>query len=71
MPYVTSFEILSRQEGQQELVLKLLRRRLGNIDDAAQQSIKKLSSEQLEALADSLLEFMHLSDLHAWLQLSP
>ena len=85
MPYVTSFEVLSREEGreeghregreeghlegQQALVLYLLRKRLGNVDEAAQQGINMLSGRRLEALAESVGEFMHLSDLHAWLQL--
>jgi hypothetical protein len=62
------------QEGRQEeciaLVMRLLRRRLGihpEIDQALP-SFQAMSVEQLEELAEALLDFTDIGDLTAWLQ---
>jgi predicted transposase YdaD len=59
------------QEGRQEealaLVLRLLRRRLGNLDATVESRLAALTLPQIEALADALLDFTTVSDLETWL----
>jgi predicted transposase YdaD len=56
-----------RQEGELQLVLRLLNRRFGALDESLQQQIRGLSIEQLETLAEQLLDFATLQDLETWL----
>jgi predicted transposase/invertase (TIGR01784 family) len=55
-------------EGEKNLVLRQLNRRLGNIPDGLVSQIQELAVEQLEALAEALLDFSTLADLQGWLQ---
>jgi predicted transposase/invertase (TIGR01784 family) len=65
-----------RQEGRQEgikagqlaLIMRLLERRIGAVDSEVESQIQQLSIDQLENLADALLNFNDISDLAAWLQ---
>jgi predicted transposase YdaD len=54
-------------EGQRELILRLLRRRFGAIGTAQVEQIETLSSTELAALADALLDFRSADELTAWL----
>jgi predicted transposase YdaD len=64
-----------RQEGLQEgeareaakMTLRLLNRRCGPLTDATTSRIQALPLEQLEVLADALLDFQGPADLAAWL----
>ncbi|MCH9713617.1 MAG: DUF2887 domain-containing protein [Cyanobacteria bacterium] len=64
-----------RQEGLQEgeareatkVTLRLLNRRCGPLSEATTAQIQALPLEQLEALADALLDFQGPADLAAWL----
>jgi hypothetical protein len=59
-----------REEGrlrEAELVLRLLRRKFGVLAAEQADSIRKLSIEKLEALAEALLYFQCIGDLDAWL----
>ena len=64
-----------RQEGRQEgeareaakMTLRLLNRRCGPLSEATTAQIQALPLEQLEALADALLDFQGPADLAAWL----
>ncbi|MBH8567135.1 Rpn family recombination-promoting nuclease/putative transposase [Nostoc sp. CENA67] len=58
----------ARQEQTLEVVMRLLRRRIGNVDQQIQESISQLSVEQLENLAEALLDFATPTDLSTWLQ---
>ncbi|RUS97010.1 hypothetical protein DSM106972_085600 [Dulcicalothrix desertica PCC 7102] len=66
---------LAKQEGRaegrveegQRLVLRQLNRRFGEIDASIIERVSLLSTEQLEALGEALLDFSALSDLEAWL----
>jgi len=49
------------------LILRQLRRRCGPLDDAVRARIDTLSSEQVIALADALLDFTGRADLDRWL----
>jgi hypothetical protein len=57
-----------RQEGRQEIVLRLLSRRVGVLSAKVRSQITCLSAEQLEALAEALLDFSSTKDLVAWLR---
>jgi len=64
-----------RQEGRQEgeargeakVTLRLLNRRCGPLAEATTAQIQALPLEQLESLADALLDFQSPADLSAWL----
>ncbi|MGJ0607032.1 DUF2887 domain-containing protein [Cylindrospermopsis raciborskii] len=56
------------QEGLQKLVIRQLTRRLGELSEQRVGQIRQLSVPQLEALAESLLDFRQISDLEAWLK---
>jgi predicted transposase YdaD len=55
------------QEGEAAVTLRLLSRRCGPLTDATTAQIQALPLEQLEALADALLDFQGPADLAAWL----
>ena len=55
------------QEGEKKVLLRLLRRRFGEITPDLEQKIASLSIPQLEALADAQLDFSSLDDLITWL----
>ena len=65
----------ARQEGREEgerngevrLVLRLLSKRFGEIDDRRIQVINNLTLEQLDNLGEALLDFGELADLDNWL----
>jgi predicted transposase YdaD len=56
-----------RQQGEQDLVLRQLNRRIGSIDASLTERIQGLSIEQLENLGEALLDFSEVADLEAWL----
>ena len=60
-----------RQEGEAreaaKMTLRLLNRRCGPLSVATTAQIQALPLEQLEALADALLDFQGPADLVAWL----
>lgn len=58
------------QEGKQELILRLLNRRFGELDTNLIEQIRELNVSQLEELAEALLEFSSQDELEAWLQQS-
>ena len=59
-----------RQEGRQrelDLVLRLLKRRLGPVSEADRARVSALPIEDLEALGEALLDFAGAADFAAWL----
>ena len=56
-----------RQEGEAAVTLRLLTRRCGPLSEATIARIQSLFLEQLEALAEALLDFQGANDLAAWL----
>ena len=60
-----------RQEDRRDeaaaVTLRLLNRRCGSLSEATTAQIQALPLEQLEALADALLDFQGPADLAAWL----
>ena len=60
-------EARGRQEGEAVVTLRLLNLRCGSLSDATIARIQALQLEQLEALAEALLDFSGPADLAAWL----
>lgn len=56
-----------RLEGESALILRLLQRRFGAVDEMLAARIQSLEIEQLESLAEALLDFTTLNDLVLWL----
>jgi len=52
-----------RKEGEAGLVIRLLRRRLGQLSDNQVEQIQKLSVPQLEDLGEALLDYTEMADL--------
>lgn len=55
------------QKGEQRLVIRLLNRRIGEIDASLIELVRELPIEQLENLGEALLDFSTVADLEAWL----
>jgi predicted transposase YdaD len=68
MTYVTTGERIGYERGEQNLVLKQLKKRFGEISENIQQAITELSIDQLESLGEALLDFTAVDDLINWLQ---
>ncbi|MGV0028492.1 DUF4351 domain-containing protein [Phormidesmis priestleyi] len=79
MPYITSVEEIGFARGlqageergeqrQRSLILRLLNRRVGEVPEAVQQQVERLTIAQLEALGEALLDFEQLADLMGWLE---
>ena len=60
-------EAKGRQEGEAAVTLRLLNRRCGPLSETTTAQIQALPLDQLEALADALLDFQGPADLAAWL----
>src|SRR5437660_4298185 len=56
-----------RQEGQYRIVQRLLERRWGKLSPQVEQRLQALISQQLELLAEALLDFRSQADLETWL----
>lgn len=57
-----------RLQATQELVQRLLRKRLGALDTATQAKLARLSLGRLEELSEALLDFTRLANLEGWLK---
>ena len=56
------------QEGEANLVIRQLRRRLGELPESQCSQIKSFPVSQLEDLGEALLDFQGIEDLDDWLQ---
>jgi hypothetical protein len=54
-------------KGRQDIVLRQLNRRVGNVSNELQLQIKSLSLVQLEELGEGLLDFTSVEDLENWM----
>ncbi len=57
-------------KGRQNIVIRLLKRRVGDISAEVLARVTILSLEQLEDLLDAALDFTQISDLTDWLDLN-
>ena len=60
-------EARGRALGEANVTLRLLNRRCGPLSDATTARIQALPLQQLETLAEALLDFSGPTDLAAWL----
>ncbi len=56
------------QQGVARAALRMLRRKIGELDEWTQTRISSLPSEQLDQLSEDLLDFNTFDDLNAWLR---
>ena len=68
MEIVTSWMREGMHEEALTLVLRLLRRRVGPLDTAYEEQIRRLSLKALEDLSEALLDFTQMADVATWLQ---
>jgi predicted transposase/invertase (TIGR01784 family) len=57
----------AKEEAERKLILRLLNKRVGKVSDSLLSQIQALSLEQVEALAEALLDFSAIADLEEWL----
>ena len=70
MELMTEWEVKGRIEERQELVLRLLTRKVGPLPEAVQSRVVALSPDTLLELSEALLAFSNLNDLTEWLERS-
>lgn len=75
VPYVTSWERMAFARGVEEtlqreraLILRLLTRQVGELDDEMKARLEQLPTEKLEQLGEALLDFTAPQDLEKWLK---
>jgi flagellar biosynthesis/type III secretory pathway protein FliH len=56
------------RQGEADLVIRLLTKRLGALSGAQEKTIRGLMLEKIEALGEALLDFTSPSDLARWLR---
>jgi hypothetical protein len=71
MQIVTSWMRTGIQQGQVSMVMRLLKRKFGEINPDLEAQIQRLSSPQLEDLSEALLDFERVEELIAWLSNVP
>ncbi len=67
-PIMRKLRAEGREEGQLELLLRLLTRRCGPLSDDMSARIQQLDAARLLELADALLDFTSADDLEQWLR---
>lgn len=72
MSYITTGERIGYERGKQEegqtIIVRLLQRRVGELSQEVKRQVQALPLEDLEALAEALLDFTQMGDLLNWLQ---
>ena len=61
-------QVMGRQQGLKQFAVKLLMRKFGKVTLKTVKRIEKLSAEQLEDLAEAVLDFEKVADLDVWLK---
>jgi predicted transposase YdaD len=56
-----------RTDGERSLVFKQLTRKLGSLSPSLTAKVSDLNLEELETLAETLLDFTSVEDLESWL----
>ncbi len=60
-------QVMGRQQGLKQFAVKLLTRKFGKVTQKMVKRLDKLSAEQLEELAEAVLDFEKVADLEKWL----
>ncbi|MBN3896465.1 MAG: DUF4351 domain-containing protein [Nostoc sp. NOS(2021)] len=68
MQIVTSWMRQGIQQGELKMILRLLNRRIGEVNPQLQERIQTLSTAELENLGEALLDFTTAADLEAWFE---
>ena len=68
MPYITNAERFGIRQGEANLVIRQLNRRIGSLRSELESQIRQLSVGQLEDLGEALLDFSSEQDLVSWLE---
>jgi predicted transposase/invertase (TIGR01784 family) len=63
-------EQIGEQRGQINLIKRQLQRRLGELNQDIEESLLRLSSEQLSALGEAIFDLSSLADLSSWLEIN-
>ena len=71
MPFISPTEELAMERGEQKLIIRLLNRRIGEIESSFIETIRTLTIDQLELLGEALLDFSSVTDLEQWLENKP
>jgi hypothetical protein len=71
MEVITSWERKGRAEGQRLVVERMLTRRFGALPRGVRERLATLTTDELTALADALLDFTNLAEVEAWLATPP
>ncbi|NJL65087.1 MAG: DUF4351 domain-containing protein [Methylacidiphilales bacterium] len=71
MSYITTGERIGYERGQQEIIIRLLQKRFGELPQSTREQIQSLSTNQLETLGEALLDFAGLDELLGWLAENP
>jgi hypothetical protein len=75
MPFISPTEELAMErgekKGEQQLIIRQLNRRIGEIKSSLIDTIRTLTIEQLELLGEALLDFSSITDLEQWLENKP
>jgi hypothetical protein len=56
-----------RQEGKEDIVARIVRHRFGAVSATVTERLRRLSSKQLDELAEALFDFTGVTDLEQWL----
>jgi Domain of unknown function (DUF4351) len=68
MEITTSWKEEGIQEGSIKILLRLLNKRFGKVDEAIQNKLASLSLKKLEKFSDSIFEFESDKDVELWLK---
>jgi hypothetical protein len=71
MPFISPTEELAMEREAQKLVMRQLKRRIGEINSSLIKQVEILELEPLEELGEALLDFSHVTDLEQWLRNRP
>ena len=61
-------KLKGKLEGESTIILRILKRRLGPLNEKTILAIQTLNNQQLETLSDNLLDFESKNDLYHWLK---
>ena len=71
MELTTSWErkgiVMGRHSGKKELLVRLLRRRFGDVSQEIEARIDALPDSRLDELGEAILDFTSLTDAQSWL----
>ena len=64
-------EVRGEEKKALSIVLRLLNRRIGLLDEAREAKVRELSVNQLDDLSEAIFDFSVLADLDRWLNSQP